>query len=325
MENTPNNSGQFGAPQPKPQPQAPKPQQTQANQGQAVQPQTEKVTPAEKQKIREARPKNVAAAQKSREKRAEELNIEEKRTATTGPILSPQEEMNPQTLNVIAPSTQNYLDIEEIHNGVVILKNGGMRMVLMVSAINFALKSEEEQNAIIYSFQGFLNSLSFPIQIVMQSRRLDLSAYLAKLKTKNKEEENPLIRLQMADYISFVEQLLTVANIMEKKFYVVIPYQPVIVKKENILQKIGNIFKGNAKKTEIVDFELHRKELAHRTEVVAAGLGSVSLRAVQLNTLELAELYYSSYNPELATRQKIFSLADITTPVVEKAEESEGK
>jgi hypothetical protein len=329
MENTPNNPGQFGASQPQqpqPQPQAPEPQQAQANQGQAVQPQTKKVAPAEKQKIREARPKNVAAAQaQSREKRAEELNIEEKKPSFAEPVLSPQEEMNPQTLTVTAPSTQNYLDIEEIHNGVVILKNGGMRMVLMVSAINFALKSEQEQNAIIYSFQGFLNSLSFSIQIVMQSRRLDLSAYLAKLKTKNKEEENPLIRLQMADYISFVEQLLTVANIMEKKFYVAIPYQPVVVKKENILQKIGNIFKGNAKKTEIVDFELHHKELTHRTEVVAAGLGSVGLRAVQLNTLELAELYYSSYNPELATRQKIFSLADITTPVVERAEESEAK
>lgn len=329
MENTPNNPGQFGASQPQqpqPQPQAPEPQQAQANQGQAVQPQTKKVAPAEKQKIREARPKNVAAQEaQSREKRAEELNIEEKKPSFAEPVLSPQEEMNPQTLTITAPSTQNYLDIEEIHNGVVILKNGGMRMVLMVSAINFALKSEQEQNAIIYSFQGFLNSLSFSIQIVMQSRRLDLSAYLAKLKAKNKEEENPLIRLQMADYISFVEQLLTVANIMEKKFYVAIPYQPVVVKKENILQKIGNIFKGNAKKTEIVDFELHHKELTHRTEVVAAGLGSVGLRAVQLNTLELAELYYSSYNPELATRQKIFSLADITTPVVERAEESEAK
>jgi hypothetical protein len=195
----------------------------------------------------------------------------------------------------------------------------------MVSAINFALKSEQEQNAIIYSFQGFLNSLSFSIQIVMQSRRLDLSAYLAKLRTKNKEEENPLIRIQMADYIGFVEQLLTVANIMEKKFYVVIPYQPVIVKKESILHKITKIFSGGSKKTEIVDFEIHRKELEHRTEVIATGLGSIGLRAVQLNTLELAELYYSSYNPELATRQKIFSLADLTAPVVEKAEEDEGR
>ncbi|TSC91475.1 MAG: hypothetical protein CEN92_255 [Candidatus Berkelbacteria bacterium Licking1014_96] len=120
--------------------------------------------------------------------------------------------MGSQSQVITAPSTQNYLDIEEIHNGVVILKNGGLRMVLMVSAINFSLKSEGEQNAIIYSFQGFLNSLAFPIQIVMQSRRLDLSSYLAKLKSKNKSEDNPLIRLQMTDYIGFVEQLLTVAN-----------------------------------------------------------------------------------------------------------------
>ncbi|MBU2595563.1 hypothetical protein KJ713_01865 [Patescibacteria group bacterium] len=265
---------------------------------------------------------NQREDQTNRAKKLEEFNIEEKKAETFAPLISPSDEMNPQTKNIIAPSTQNYLDLEEIHNGVVILKNGGLRMVLMVSAINFSLKSEEEQNAIIYSFQGFLNSLSFPIQIVMQSRRLDLSSYLAKLKSKNKSEENPLIRLQMTDYIGFVEQLLKVANIMEKKFYVVVPYQPIIIKKENILQKTLKILSPGPKKTEIVDFEMHRKELVHRTEVVAAGLGSVGLRAVQLNTLELAELYYSSYNPELATRQKIASLADITTPIVEKSSES---
>ena len=256
------------------------------------------------------------------EKNKEKLNIEEKRSQSFNSAVLPQDEMNPQSQVIIAPSTQNYLDIEEIHNGVVILKNGGMRMVLMVSAINFSLKSEGEQNAIIYSFQGFLNSLSFPIQIVMQSRRLDLSSYLAKLKSKNKSEENPLIRLQMSDYIGFVEQLLTVANIMEKKFYVVIPYQPIIIKNKNILQKAAKIFSRGDKKIEIVDFEMHRKELAHRTEVIAAGLGSIGLTAVQLNTLELAELYYSSYNPELASRQKISNLEDITTPIVEKAEET---
>lgn len=270
----------------------------------------------------EATPKNIktAEAETNQAKKLEELNIEEKKPQSFSSVVSPQEEMSPQSQVITAPSTQNYLDIEEIHNGVVILKNGGLRMVLMVSAINFSLKSEEEQNALIYSFQGFLNSLSFPIQIVMQSRRLDLSSYLAKLKSKNKSEDNPLIRLQMTDYIGFVEQLLTVANIMEKKFYVVVPYQPTIIKKENILQKIIKLASPGGKKTEIVDFEMHRKELAHRTEVIAAGLGSVGLRAAQLNTLELAELYYSSYNPELATRQKIASLADITTPVVEKAE-----
>lgn len=278
------------------------------------------LSPKEQQRIKEAQPKNIAASQKqTAENRAAELNIEEKKPNLGSPVLASQDEMNPQTQVITAPSTQNYLDVEEIHNGVVILKNGGLRMVLMVSAINFALKSEQEQNAIIYSFQGFLNSLSFSIQIVMQSRRLDLSSYLARLRSKNKEEENPLVRLQMADYIGFIEQLLTVANIMEKKFYLVVPYQPIIIKKENILSKIGKLFRGR-QKTEIVDFEMHRKELAHRTEVVATGLGSMGLRAVQLNTLELAELYYSSYNPELATRQKIYNLADITTPVVEKGE-----
>lgn len=303
METPPNNQN-FNPPQPPQTP--PQPQPTPAP--------PKKLDP----KAREARPKNVkaaeAAAKKSR--KLEELNIEQKRGEPARTVETPENEMGFNTQTITAPSTQNYIDIEEIHNGVVILKNGGMRMVLMVSAINFALKSEAEQNAIIYSFQNFLNSLSFPIQIVMQSRRLDLSSYLARLKGKNKQENNALLRLQTADYIGFVEQLLTVANIMEKKFYLVIPYQPVVIKHENILQKILNLFKPN-KKTEIVDFEMHRKELAHRTEVAAAGLGSLGLRAVQLNTLELAELYYSSYNPELANKQKIMSLADITAPMVE--------
>ena len=269
----------------------------------------------EKKKIREAQPKNIGPEPI---KKPGKLKIKENKPVYSGPLAS-SDEMN-QSQVITAPSTQNYLEIEEIHNGVVTLKTGGMRMVLMVSAINFALKSEQEQNAIIYSFQGFLNSLAFPIQIVMQSRRLDLSSYLAKLTDKNKTETNSLLRLKTADYISFVEQLLTVANIMEKKFYVVVPYQPLIIRNENILAKIAKIF-GNKNKTEIVDFDLHRKELAHRTETIAAGLGSVGLRAVQLNTLELAELYYSSYNPELATRQKIANLADITTPIVEKEPE----
>jgi len=251
------------------------------------------------------------------------LEIEEEKPIQQAPSISPEEEMSAQSKVITAPSTQQYLGIEEIHNGTVIMKNGGMRMVLMVSAINFSLKSEAEQNSIIYSFQNFLNGLGFPIQIVMQSRRLDLSSYLAKLRDEEKGETNPLLRLHMTDYISFVEQLLNVANIMQKKFYIVIPYQPIIIKKENILKKLSNLFSGKARKKEIVDFEMHRKELAHRTEIIASGLGSMGLRAVQLGTLELAELYYSSYNPEVSSRQKLYSLEDIMAPVVEMAPSSE--
>ena len=117
-------------------------------------------------------------------------------------------------------STQEYLDIEEIHNGVIILKNASMRVVLMVSTVNFALKSEDEQNAIIYAYQNFLNSLPFPIQMVMQSRRIDLSGYLSKLREREKTATGELIRLQTTDYIAFIERLVSVANIMSKKFFV---------------------------------------------------------------------------------------------------------
>lgn len=247
-----------------------------------------------------------------------ESNIEIKQQTTTPKEPTDVERMSTATKHIEGASTQSYLDIEEIHNGVVILKNGGMRMVLMASAINFNLKSEAEQNAIIYSFQSFLNALGFPIQIVMQSRRLDLSGYLAKLRDKEKQTQNALLRTQMDDYISFVERLLTVANIMEKNFYVVVPYDPISLKKESVIDKIFNIFPGQKRKKEIIDFENFRKELAERTTVIASGLGGMGIRAVQLNTQELAELYYSSYNPESAVRQKIYSLSDIMAPIVEK-------
>lgn len=260
----------------------------------------------------EARPENVKPPEAQE---GEKLDIEEKKSSLPRDSM---EQMTTETKKIQGVSTQAYLDIEEIHNGVLILKNGGMRMVLMVSAINFNLKSEAEQNAIIYSFQSFLNSLHFPIQIVMQSRRLDLSGYLAKLRDREKQTQNALLRLQMGDYISFVERLLTVANIMDKNFYVIVSYDPVSLKKENLIEKTLNLIPGRKRKKEIIDFENYRKELSQRVEITASSLGSMGLRAVQLNTQELAELFYASYNPESAVRQKIYSLSEIMTPVVEK-------
>jgi len=212
------------------------------------------------------------------------------------------------------PSTQSYLNIEEIHDGVVILKNGGMRTVLMVSTVNFALKSEDEQNATIYSYQNFINSLSFPIQILMQSRRLDLSIYLSKLRIIQEKLENQLLRLQTKSYIDFMERLLSVANIMDKKFYIVIPYEPIGAKKISLLEKIHSAITGRPSKRQILEFENNKKELDERARIIAQGLGGIGLRAVQLNTLELTELYYGSYNPDSSSRQKIASISQFALP-----------
>lgn len=216
------------------------------------------------------------------------------------------------------PSTQEFLEIEEIHNGVTILKNGTMKVVLLVSTVNFALKSEDEQNAIVFAYQNFLNSLPFPLQIVMQSRRIDLSGYLAKLRDEERKQANELIRLQTSDYIAFIERLVSVANIMSKKFFVIINFEPVGQKKETILDKISRFVLGKNVKREIKEFEKNKRELTQRAEVVAQGLGAMGLRAVQLNTEELAELFYSTYNPEIASRQKIFNLGEVETPYVGK-------
>ena len=136
-------------------------------------------------------------------------------------------------------STQEHLDIAEIHDEIVFLKDGSMRMIMMAGSINFALKSEKEQNAIIQRYQGFLNSLTFPIQILMQSRKLDLEKYLTKLEKRLMEETNELIQLQTSDYIAYVRKLITIANIMEKKFFIVIPFTPPKVQARGIFDSLS--------------------------------------------------------------------------------------
>src|SRR5690606_8228933 len=130
------------------------------------------------------------------------------------------------------PSTQTHLPIAEIKDGVVILKDGTLRKVLMTSSINFALKSEDEQNALISSYVSFLNSLEFPIQIIVQSRKLQIKPYLAKLAELEKNQPKELLRIQIADYRAFVEELVDIGQIMTKKFYVVVPYDPLSNKKK---------------------------------------------------------------------------------------------
>ena len=189
-------------------------------------------------------------------------------------------------------STQDFLEIDKIKDGIMILKNKGLRMVLMVSSLNFALKSEEEQNAIIYQFQNFLNSLDFFCQIVMQSRKINITGYLEKLTKISENETNELLKKQIEDYIKFVGGLAENSSIMQKSFYVVVPF--------SILETQASM--GSSKKVipsgEMKDDEFQRakSQLWQRAEFVALGLRSCGLDTVPLNTAELTELFWSLHH-----------------------------
>ena len=208
--------------------------------------------------------------------------------------------------NKPSQSTQKYLDIAEIKDDAVVLKDGSIRSVLLVSSINFALKGEDEQNAIIQSYVSFLNSLDFPLQIVVQSRNLNIDKYLKKLKDLEKEQTNELLRMQIADYRSFLSELLDIGQIMTKKFYMVVPYSGIKRNKKKFFEQVMDAFSpARSISLSRKKFEQYKEELAKRVDFVAGGLASIGLRAVQLDTQSLIELYYNSYNPELVETEKM--------------------
>lgn len=208
-------------------------------------------------------------------------------------------------------STQAHLDVAEIREGTIVLRDGSMRAVIVVSSTNFSLKSGEEQNALIDSYQSFLNSLEFPIQILMQSRKMDIHAYLDRLRVIMQNQTNELLRLQTQEYIEYVAKLIEFASIMNKTFYVVVPYSPFITK-AGILQKISNIInpvKGIKLKKE--EFEAHREELMQRTNQITGALSAMGLHTILLDTEELVELLYNSYNLDNASPIQIKKIEDL--------------
>lgn len=204
------------------------------------------------------------------------------------------------------PPTQAYLPISEIKDGVVILKDGTLRAVLLVSSINFALKSEDEQNALISSYVGFLNSLEFPLQIVAQSRKLQVQPYLDKLVTIERTLTNELLKVQIADYRAFVKELVDIGQIMTKRFYVVVPYDPLSNKKKGFFSRFKEIFKpATAIRIKEERFQERKYDLDSRVRQVASGLEGMGLQAIQMNTQALIELYYTTYNPEIAFTEQL--------------------
>lgn len=206
-------------------------------------------------------------------------------------------------------STQKYLQIAEIRDDVVVMKDGSLRLVLMVSSLNFALKGEDEQNAIISSYVGLLNNLDFPLQIVIQSRRLNIDDYITKLVELEKKQTNEHLRLQTIEYRSFLKEFLDLGMIMTKKFFVVIPYSPWSNKKKTFWQRLTEVFSpARVFKIGQTKFAQYKEELNKRMEIVANGLTAVGLTVAQLPTPHLIELYYNSYNPEVINTQKIVDI-----------------
>jgi hypothetical protein len=217
----------------------------------------------------------------------------------------------------ITASTQESLEIAGVEDGIIILKDGSYRLVLDVTAINFGLKSEREQNSIIFQFQGFLNSLHFPIEILIQSRKLDLTPYLTKLRKRANEQNIELLKIQTLDYIDFISELINMANIMKKRFYVVIGWENVELQSLSLVDRLLN--RGNSVsllKISERDFKTRGDELRQKATTLASGLGSIGLHCKQLMTSELIELFYNFYNPGIADKERLGDLENLQANIV---------
>ena len=205
---------------------------------------------------------------------------------------------------ISARSSQEFVPIKEVRNGIIVLKDGGLRAVLVASSLNLSLKSSDEQIAIISEFQNFLNSLDFPTQIVMQSRRLDIRPYLLMLENRLKEQVEPLLKIQTKEYIDFIKSFTDEVNIMTKTFFIVVPYSPTIIKSSN--KMMDNLLSGGSKtqvisggkaNDELTSFEEKRTQLDQRIGVIIGGLGRIGIRTSELKTDEIVELFYKTFNP----------------------------
>jgi hypothetical protein len=225
-------------------------------------------------------------------------------------------------------STQNTLQIAEVRDGIVIMNDGSFRSVVMVKSINFDLMSPQERESVEYAYQGFLNSLYFPVQIFIRSTKVDLRPYIERLDKIRSEHENMLLALLMDDYLAYISALAQQTNIMDKRFYVVIPYFPVvdvqkaITQSKNFFTGLKDLFSGKEQHVTINEADLNaaKDELRNRVQAVLGGLQQSGIQGLPLDTQELIELYYDSYNPDTATRQQLKSFDDVAAPVVTRGQ-----
>lgn len=242
--------------------------------------------------------------------------------------VQPQQNQQPLSAST-APknpnSTQNTLEIAAIRDGVVIMNDGSFRSVVMAKSINFDLMSINEQEAVEFAYQGFLNSLYFDIQIQVRSRKIDMRPYLEKLGHIRTEMSNMLLGMLMEDYIYFIDDLVSQTNIMNKQFYVVVPYMPIVSASGAVSAGkglVGGLVGGKKGKGVIkideANLEKAKTELTNRVQSVVSGLSNMGVQSIPLDTQELIELLYNAFNPDTATRQTLKQSDQLAVPVVTK-------
>jgi type IV secretory pathway VirB4 component len=240
-----------------------------------------------------------------------------------GPVVAAKAPTNPN-------STQNTLQISEIRDGIVIMNDGSFRAVIMCKSINFDLMSPQEREAVEFSYQGFLNSLYFPIQIFIRSQKVDLRPYLERLDKIRSEQDNMLLGLLMEDYIAFLADIAQQTNIMDKKFYLVIKYpdfdqdiRKALKQSTGFFTGLADLFAPKGHVHVVIDentLETAKTELRNRVQAVMQGLAQAGIQSLPLDTEELIELYYDAYNPDTATRQQLKDFNNMTEPVITKGE-----
>lgn len=239
---------------------------------------------------------------------------------TAGNTPAPNPARNPN-------STQNTLLFSELRDGMVIMNDGSFRAVISCKSINFDLMSEREREGVEYSYQSFLNSLYFPVQILIRSQRVDIGPYIDKLVSTRRNQDNMLLGVLMEDYINFISAISEETNIMDKQFYIVVPYYPT-GDVNAIVQNSKNIFSalfGNNEAQQHIRidqpaYEKAKEEIGNRVNAVLSGLFQMGVRGAQLNTKQLAEMYYNIYNPDTAVREPLKDYQTSTSTFVQRGQ-----
>lgn len=243
--------------------------------------------------------------------------------APLGSSATPQAQGTAPALPKNAHTTQNTLQLSEIRDNIVIMADGTFRAVVACKSINFDLMSAREREGVEFSYQNFLNSLNHPIQILIRSQRVDIGPYIDRLVEIRRKQDNMLLNVLMDDYINFIDVLSQEANIMDKSFFIAIPYYPLgdlSNLKDQAKGFFGKLFaKPNTiTKIDTATYEKAKDEIKNRVDAVTSGLFQLGVQSVQLNTKELGELYYNAYNPDTAVREPLGNFEDVTATFVKK-------
>lgn len=252
-------------------------------------------------------------------------------TAAPAPVIAPQPAVVGSQPAAARPtpknpnSTQNTLQLSEVRDNMVVMLDGSFRAVIACQSINFDLMSDREREGVEFSYQNFLNSLNFPIQILIRSQRVDIGPYIERLVNTRRSQDNMLLGVLMDDYINFIDALSQEANIMEKSFYIVVPYFPngdaanLIEQGKGFFGKLFSKPKNTITRIDTASYEKAKDEIKNRVEVVRAGLFQIGVQSVQLDTKSLGELYYNFYNPDTAVNQPLRDFETATATYVKKA------